>query len=327
MKPPMTWINPPTVAAAASHRAVGIGACDVQAAGTFRITAPLLPSLVAVIVAEPGATAVASPRLETVTTWVLSDAHVTTRPDKVFPSASSAVAVSWSVPPASSVAVAGVTVTAATGIGITVIRAAPLTPWFAAVMVTLPARTAVASPSADTVATLASVDVHVTSSGVSVFPSASMSVTASCSELPSVTTAVDGATMMAATLVLPVVVNRTQSPCDLNPKDLQPSFLHCSLLTGPAATLPAAASDSLKAVRSARAFTLVVESEHATINAASATASRAKRVGTLILVRGWRGLATLGIGDGMARPRSALQELQRTPAAHLRTPATPTRER
>ena len=54
---------------------------------------PLLPSLVAVICAEPAATAVTSPDPETVATAVLFEPHVTVRPVSVLPLASFSVAV------------------------------------------------------------------------------------------------------------------------------------------------------------------------------------------------------------------------------------------
>jgi hypothetical protein len=78
---------------------------------------PLFPSLVAVIVAEPGATPVTSPTPDTVATAVLSLAHVAVRPVNTFPAASFIVAVNSTVSPIGTVAVAGVTVTEATGVG------------------------------------------------------------------------------------------------------------------------------------------------------------------------------------------------------------------
>ena len=58
---------------------------------------PLLPSLVAVIVAEPGVTPETSPELFTVATDVLLLDQVTTRPDSAAPFASLGVPVSWTV--------------------------------------------------------------------------------------------------------------------------------------------------------------------------------------------------------------------------------------
>src|SRR5213083_342294 len=76
---------------------------------------PLLPSLVAVIVAEPTTTAVSRPLLLTVATAVLELVHVTVRPVRVLPLASFRVAVAWSVPPTATLGDARLTVTVATG--------------------------------------------------------------------------------------------------------------------------------------------------------------------------------------------------------------------
>src|SRR5688500_6519700 len=86
-------------------------------AGTPTVTAavPLFPSLVAVMVADPSAFAVASPDELTATTAALLLDQVTVRPDRVLPLASFSVAVSCCVPPTPSVAEAGETVTVATG--------------------------------------------------------------------------------------------------------------------------------------------------------------------------------------------------------------------
>src|SRR2546430_15558236 len=76
---------------------------------------PLWPSLVAVIVAVPPATPVASPLPLTVAAAVLLLAHVTVRPVSVFPAASLVTAASCAVPPTERVADAGLTVTNTTG--------------------------------------------------------------------------------------------------------------------------------------------------------------------------------------------------------------------
>src|SRR5437660_1924055 len=68
---------------------------------TVTAAVPLLPSLVAVIVAEPAATAVTSPLPFTVATAVLSLDHVTARPESGATSASSAGAVCCTVDPGS----------------------------------------------------------------------------------------------------------------------------------------------------------------------------------------------------------------------------------
>ena len=82
---------------------------------TVRLATPLIPSLVAVIVTVPAATAVARPLALTVATAVLLLLHVTVRPGRAFPAASFGVAVNGCVAPTLTVAVAGVTCTEATG--------------------------------------------------------------------------------------------------------------------------------------------------------------------------------------------------------------------
>ena len=60
---------------------------------------PVLPSLAAVTVADPGVTAETSPELLTVATDVLLLDQVTVRPESVLPLASLSVAVSCTVWP------------------------------------------------------------------------------------------------------------------------------------------------------------------------------------------------------------------------------------
>src|SRR6266566_395335 len=76
---------------------------------------PLWPSLVAVIVADPGARAVTFPFTSAIATDVLLLDHVTVRPVSGLPFASFGVAVSWIACPAATVADAGLTLTVATG--------------------------------------------------------------------------------------------------------------------------------------------------------------------------------------------------------------------
>jgi hypothetical protein len=87
---------------------------------------PLFPSLVAVICAKPGVTAVTSPFGETIATFVLSDDQVTMRPLSALLLASIVVAVSCRVSPATTLALAGLTITDATGTDVTVTDAVPL---------------------------------------------------------------------------------------------------------------------------------------------------------------------------------------------------------
>ncbi|HSC33019.1 MAG TPA: hypothetical protein VLD17_14900 [Gemmatimonadaceae bacterium] len=85
------------------------------------VDVPLLPSLVAVMVAEPGATAVTRPDVETVAVAVALDDHVTVWPVSTLPPASRTVAVSCDVLLTLSVAELGETDTDATAGAVTVI--------------------------------------------------------------------------------------------------------------------------------------------------------------------------------------------------------------
>src|SRR5437870_11132126 len=111
----------------ASNRASKVPVCAARAlfchapalvtqlgAVTVSAAVPLWPSLVAVIVAVPPATPIASPLPLTVAA-VLLLAHVTVRPVSVFPAASLVTAASCAVPPTERVADAGLTVTNTTG--------------------------------------------------------------------------------------------------------------------------------------------------------------------------------------------------------------------
>ena len=85
---------------------------------TVMVEAPVLPSLVAVMVAEPAATPVTRPVLPfTVDAEVLELVHVIVRPVRMLPFASFKVAVSWSVCPTVRLPEAGLTVTDDTGTG------------------------------------------------------------------------------------------------------------------------------------------------------------------------------------------------------------------
>src|SRR2546422_6415545 len=116
--------------------------CDPPvAAVTVILEAPLLPSLVAVIVAEPATFAVTRPLALTVATVVLSLDHVIVRPASGVPLASRGVAVSCTVWPTSTLGEAGLTVTEATGAGhdTVTVAASRLSPgWLDAVIVKVP---------------------------------------------------------------------------------------------------------------------------------------------------------------------------------------------
>src|SRR5437763_1528337 len=128
---------------------------------------PLLPSLVAVIVAVPTPAPVTSPLALTVATALLLLAHVTTRPDSGVPLASFGVAVSWTAPPVSTFAV--------------------------------PAACAVTSPLALTVATAWLLLAQVTTRPDSGVPFASFGVAVSWTVAPMSTLAVAGLTLTVAT--------------------------------------------------------------------------------------------------------------------------------
>jgi hypothetical protein len=124
----------------------------------------VLPPNVAVMLLPPGATPVATPRLDTVAIVVLDDTHETE--DVTFcvvPSEYCAVAVNCFVVPAAIVAVGGVTMTLVSVPDPTVSTAVPVTAPLVAVMVTLPGATGCARPVvAATVALVASEDDQVT---------------------------------------------------------------------------------------------------------------------------------------------------------------------
>src|ERR1019366_9134556 len=168
---------------------------------TVMVAVPVFVSLVAVIVAVPGATAVTSPLVLTVALVASDVPHVTVRPESVLPLASSVVAVSCCVAPMTNVAVAGVTVTVATGIGLTVMVmvAVPVFVSLVAVIVAVPGATAVTSPLALTVALVASDVPHVTARPESVLPLASSVAAVSCCVAPMTNVAVAGVTVTVAT--------------------------------------------------------------------------------------------------------------------------------
>src|SRR6188472_2045899 len=90
---------------------------------TVTVAVPVFPSLVAVIVAVPTATAVTVPLGATVATAVLLDVHETARSVNTLFAASRTVAVRFPVCPVCNGSVPGATVTVATGTAVTVIVA------------------------------------------------------------------------------------------------------------------------------------------------------------------------------------------------------------
>src|SRR6266849_6248731 len=166
---------------------------------TVIVAEPLWPSLVAVTVAVPAATAVTRPVPLTVATAGSALVQVTTRSVSGFPAPSRAVAVSCPVWPTVSPRLGGVTLTVATGTGVTVIVAEPLWPSLVAVTVAVPAATAVTRPVPLTVATAGSALVQVTTRSVSGFPAPSRAVAVSCPVWPTVSPRLGGVTLTGAT--------------------------------------------------------------------------------------------------------------------------------
>jgi len=142
------------------------------------------PAVVAVTVVEPTATAVTAPVALTVATVVAELDHVNTFPLKTSPAALSAEAPNVVVAPIGSDTLLGVIVTLATTVsaagGVTLIEAAPEMPLVVAVIVALPAATAVATPAAVTetmfVAELDHVNVWPTTSTPAAFSAVARSV-------------------------------------------------------------------------------------------------------------------------------------------------------
>jgi len=154
---------------------------------------PLLPSLVAVTVDEPIVTPVATPAEDTVTLPLLL-AHVTTRPVRTLPAASFKIGLSVVVRPTTTEAVGDPNVTVATGGSVTVSTDDPLFPSLVAVIVAVPAPTAVTVPVCETVATLAALVDHVTTRSVTTVPATFFTSTDSGAVWPTIIADVAGAT-------------------------------------------------------------------------------------------------------------------------------------
>jgi hypothetical protein len=109
----VNWAVPATVTVAVS----GLTSTEATGTGTtVTLALPLCPSLVAVTLVEPGATAVTRPVDGlTVATDAFPIDQVTVRPVSTVPSCALVVAVNCLVPPTVSVAVSGLTITDATG--------------------------------------------------------------------------------------------------------------------------------------------------------------------------------------------------------------------
>ena len=136
--------------------------CEHTGTATTTLTVPARPSLVAEMVVEPAATAVASPAAETVTRVGSALLHVTMRPASTAPVASTVEAVNCWVPPTTSDAVVGFTTTDATGVGMTVSEATPVRDPALAMIWALPGAIAATTPDALTVATVGALLDHCT---------------------------------------------------------------------------------------------------------------------------------------------------------------------
>jgi hypothetical protein len=139
---------------------------------------PLFPSLVAVIVADPIASAVTTltePLADTLTAALL-ELHTTPRSVRTVPFASLTVAVNGAVWPTRRLAVAGRTVTVPTGTGTTVTVIVPLFPSLVAVIVVGPSATPETTPAEDTVAAVVLLELHVTTRSVTTVPLVSFTI-------------------------------------------------------------------------------------------------------------------------------------------------------
>src|SRR6478672_3434124 len=145
------------------------------------VAVPACPSLVAVIVAVPSASAVIAPFASIDATAVLLELHVTVRPVNSLLLASKVFAVACDVPTAVIELADNATVTVATGAAETVIDDVPLFPSLVAVMVAEPAPTAVTRPLfASTVAAAVLFELHWTDRPVSNVPFPSFVTAVSC---------------------------------------------------------------------------------------------------------------------------------------------------
>src|SRR5207237_9648753 len=87
-----------TVWPACTEAVAGVTSTDATGTGvTVIVEVPLLPSLVAVIVAEPGVTPETRPLLLPVATAVLELDHVTVRPESRWADTSCGVGLTWPV--------------------------------------------------------------------------------------------------------------------------------------------------------------------------------------------------------------------------------------
>jgi hypothetical protein len=169
---------------------------------TVTVAVPVLPSLVAVMVAEPALTAVTRPLELTEAIPPLELVHVMVRPVRMLLFASRVTADSCTVPPTVRLGAVGDTVTVATGTGagaVTVTADVPVCPSLKAVMVAEPALTAVTRPLELTEATPAFELDHEMARPVRMLPFASRVTADNCIVPPTVRLGAVGDTVTVAT--------------------------------------------------------------------------------------------------------------------------------
>src|SRR5215831_9292470 len=226
----VSWIVDPTATDALAGLTVTVATGGGADAVTVIDAVPLLPSLVAVIVAVPAATPVTSPPLLTVAVPVAPLDQVMLRPVRTLPFASLVVAASWTVFPTATEALAGLTVTVATGGGaeaVTVIVAVPLLPSLVAVIVAVPAAPPETSPLPFTVAVPVAPLDQVMLRPVRTLPFASLVVAASWTVPPTATEVVAGLTVTEATAAGEPLVMVT---CDVS-ATVPPFFVSTAAMT------------------------------------------------------------------------------------------------
>src|SRR6186713_251214 len=169
---------------------------------------PVLPEAAAVMVAEPAATAEMSPLPDTVATAALDVVHVNEVPDIVAPFASLATAVAWVVPPTASVVVAGVTAIELTvvTVPVTVNPSSPVMPPLVALIFELPGANPLTMPVADTLRIAGFSEMYVIVRPESTLPLASYSVTAVCTDSPTLRSCFGASSTVFATGAASVVL-------------------------------------------------------------------------------------------------------------------------
>lgn len=190
------------VAVAPTKRFALVGTVTTDAtrtSETVMVAVALFPSLVAVMIALPADTAATVPLASTVATPGVFDIQVMKRPLSAIPFASFRTAVMVVADPTTRLAVVGVSVTVATGASETATVALALIPSLVAVIVALPAPTAVTTPLADTVAIDGALDVHVTTRPDNTVPVASEVTAEIVVVMPTTRVALVGVTTTDAT--------------------------------------------------------------------------------------------------------------------------------